>query len=301
MTSNIIFAFKERDIMPSQSDDPANDLDGGTEIITTIEPKSGWQFINFKELMDYRDLFLFLVWRDIKVLYAQTILGFSWAILQPLIQIVLFTIVFGKVAKISTDGIPYFLFSTVAIIPWTFMSQAMAQSSQSLVSGQSILGKVYFPRLIFPLTSVLAKTVDFGISLLIVLSVIVFYQVAPTWNMLLLPLFILYMVCIAAGVGFWLSAMAIRFRDVRYAMHFITPTLMYTAPIVYSASSIPEKWRLVYSLNPLVGTIEGFRACLLGLPMPWAYIWPGMIAAVLVFFGGAFYFKHVEKVFVDVI
>ena len=287
--------------MPSPSDEPANDLEEGVEIITTIEPKSGWQFINFKELMDYRDLFLFLVWRDIKVLYAQTILGFSWAILQPLVQIVLFTIVFGKVAKISTDGIPYFLFSTVAIIPWTFMSQAISQSSQSLVAGQNILGKVYFPRLIFPLTSVLAKMVDFGISLLIIIVVIVYYRVTPTWNLLLLPLFILHMVSFAAGVGFWLSAMAIRFRDVRYAMGFIVPALMYTAPIVYSASSIPEKWRLIYSLNPLVGTIEGFRACLLGLPMPWVYIWPGMITAVLLLVGGAFYFKHIEKVFVDVI
>lgn len=277
------------------------DVTSKSEIITTIEPKSGWQFIDFKELNDYKDLFFFLAWRDIKVLYAQTILGFSWAILQPLIHIIVFTIVFGKVAKIGTDGIPYFLFSTVAVVPWTYMSQAMTQSSQSLVAGQHILGKIYFPRLLFPLTSILAKLVDFVISLIIILFVLIYYKILPTWNLLLLPLFILHMVCIATGVGLWLSAMAIRFRDVKYAMQFLTQILMYSAPIVYSASSIPDKWRLVYSFNPIVGTIEGFRACLLGSPVPWAYIWPGIITAMLLLFSGALYFKHIEKVFVDVI
>lgn len=275
--------------------------DKDKEIFTVIEPKSGWQFINLKELKEYKDLFLFLVWRDIKVLYAQTILGFAWAILQPLTQIVIFTIVFGKVAKIDTDGIPYFLFSTVAIVPWTFMSQTMMQSSQSLVSGQRILGKVYFPRLIFPLTSVLSKMVDFGISIGIIIFTLLYYKISPTWYSLLLPLFVAQMMSVTAGVGLWLSAMAIRFRDVKYAITFLTRILMYTAPIVYSASSIPPKWRLVYSLNPIVGVIEGFRACLLGTTMPWEYIWPGFITAVLLLVSGALYFKHMEKVFVDVI
>lgn len=268
---------------------------------TIIKPRSGWQLIDFKELREYRDLFYFLIWRDIKVLYAQTILGFSWAILQPVVQIVIFTIVFGKVARVATDGIPYVLFSTVAIIPWTYMSQAMTQSSQSLVSGQHMLGKVYFPRLIFPLTSVLAKLVDFGISMLIVLAAALYYRVVPTWNVLLFPIFVLLMASIAAGVGMWLSAMAIRFRDVRHAMPFAVRMLMYTAPIVYSASSIPEKWRFVYSLNPIVAVIEGFRACLLGTPMQWAYIWPGMITAAIILITGALYFKRMERVFVDVI
>ena len=287
--------------MLSRSDTPADEFNPESEVITTIEPKSGWQFINFKELWEYKDLFGFLVWRDIKVLYAQTILGFSWALIQPLIHIILFTIVFGKVAKIDTDGIPYFLFSTAAVIPWTFMSQAMAQSSQSLVTGNQMLGKVYFPRLIFPLTAAFAKLVDFGVSLLIVLIVIIYYKVVPTWNLVFLPLFVLHMVCIAAGVGLWLSAMAIRFRDVRHAMHFVTRMLLYTAPIVYTASAIPDRWRFIYSLNPIVGNIEGFRACLLGLPMPWPFIWPGLVTAGLLLVSGAFYFKHMEKFFVDVI
>jgi len=269
--------------------------------LTIIKPRSGWQIIDFKELREYRDLFYFLVWRDIKVLYAQTILGFSWAILQPLIQIVLFTIVFGKVAKVPTEGIPYFLFSTVAIIPWTYMSQAMTQSSQSLVMGQNMLGKIYFPRLIFPMTSVLARLVDFGISMLIVLGVTLYYRVLPTWNMLFFPLFLILMICIPAGIGMWLSALAIRFRDVKHAMPFVVGMLVYTAPIVYSASSIPETFRFIYSLNPIVGVIEGYRACLLGIPIPWSYIFPGIITAILLLVSGALYFRRMERVFVDVI
>ena len=271
------------------------------DYITIIKPKSGWQLIDFKELKQYRDLFYFMVWREIKVLYAQTILGFSWAILQPLIQIIIFTIVFGKVAKISTDGIPYFLFSSVAIIPWTYMSQSMTQSSQSLVQGQQMLGKIYFPRLIFPLTPVLAKLIDFGISIFIILVVTLYYRVVPTWNLVFLPFFILLMITIPAGVGMWLSALAIRFRDVKHAMPFVVRMLIYTAPIVYSASSIPEKYRFIYSLNPIVGVIEGYRACLLGLPMPWLYIWPGTLTAIFLLLGGAFYYKRMERFFVDVI
>jgi lipopolysaccharide transport system permease protein len=276
-------------------------MEANSSTITIIESKKGWQFINFKELIEYRDLIFFLVWRDIKVLYAQTVLGFFWAVLQPLLQIVIFTIVFGKVAKVSTEGIPYVLFSTVAIIPWTYMSQAMSQSSQSLIVGQNMLGKIYFPRLAFPITPVFARLVDFGISILIILCVMLYYRVMPTWNLLLFPVFLAMMISVPLGLGMWLSALAIRFRDVKHAMPFVVRMLIYSAPIVYSASSIPETYRMVYSLNPIVGVIEGYRACLLGTPMPWAYIWPGIITAVLLLLSGALYFKRMERVFVDVI
>lgn len=271
------------------------------EAVRIIKPASGWQLIDFKELKEYRDLFFFMVWREIKILYAQTILGFSWAILQPLIHIVIFTIVFGKVAKVSTDGVPYFLFSSVAIIPWTYMSQSMSLSSQSLVQGQQMLGKIYFPRLIFPLTPVLSKLVDFGISIFIILGVMLYYRVVPTWNLLMLPIFLVMMISIPMGLGMWLSAMAIRFRDVKYVMPFLIQLLMYSAPIVYSASSIPESYRIIYSLNPLVAVIEGFRACLLGAPMPWLYIWPGMLTSLILLVSGSLYFKRMERIFVDVI
>ena len=272
-----------------------------SDYITIIKPKTGWQLIDFKELKQYRDLFYFMVWREIKVLYAQTVLGFSWAILQPLIQIVIFTIVFGKVAKVSSEGVPYFLFTTLAIIPWTYMSQAMSQSSQSLVQGQHMLGKVYFPRLIFPLTPVLARLIDFGISVLILIVVLLYYQVTPTWNYIFLPIFILFMIAIPASIGMWSSALAIRFRDVKFAMPFVVRMLIYTAPIVYSAAAIPETYRMLYSLNPIVGVIEGFRACLLGTPIHWPFILPGLITSIFLLVGGAFYFKTMERVFVDVI
>ena len=272
-----------------------------SDAVTIIDSKPRWAFIDFNELFNYKDLIFFLVWREIKVLYAQTILGFFWAILQPLIQIVLFTIVFGKIAKISTDGTPYFLFSTVAIIPWTYMSQAMSQSSESLVKDQNMLGKIYFPRIVFPMTPVLARLVDFTISILIVLCVMIYYQVPPSWNLVYFPLFLVMMTIIPLSIGLWLSALAIRFRDIKFAMPFVVRMLIYSAPIVYSSSSIPGAYRLLYSFNPIVGVIEGYRACLLGTSMPWAYIWPGSVTAVILLLSGAMYFKRMERIFADVI
>jgi homopolymeric O-antigen transport system permease protein len=269
--------------------------------VTVIEPPKGFEAIDFAELRRYRDLFYFLVRRDVKVLYAQTVLGFAWAILNPAVQIILFTVIFGKVAGVPTDGIPYFLFSTVAIIPWTYMSEAMVQSSQSLVTEQNMLGKVYFPRMIYPLTPLLSKLVDFGISLLLLIGVLVYFRVTPTWRMLYLPIFVLYMMLIPAGIGLWLSSLAVRFRDVKFAMSFIIRLLIYTAPILYSASSIPEQYRLLYSLNPIVGVVEGYRSALLGLPMPWEFVFPSMVSGLVLVLTGAIYFRRMERVIVDVI
>ncbi|MFQ5470220.1 MAG: ABC transporter permease [Gammaproteobacteria bacterium] len=269
--------------------------------VTIIKPYSGWLLIDWAELKQYRDLFYFLVWRDIKVMYAQTILGFAWAIIQPLIQIVIFSIIFGKVAKIPTEGIPYVLFSTVAIIPWTYMSTAMTQSSQSLVTNQHMLGKIYFPRLIFPITPVLSKLVNFVISIILLVAIMIYFQVSPTSNLVYFPLFLIMMMCIPAGLGMWLAALAIRYRDVKFAMQYVIQMLMYTGPIVYSASTIPDAYRFLYSLNPIVGVIEGFRACLLGSEMPWMFIIPGIFTTALLLVSGALYFKKMERVFVDVI
>lgn len=269
--------------------------------VTVIEPARGWELPDFGELKTYRDLFYFLVWRDVKVLYAQTVLGFAWAILNPLMQIVVFTVIFGKVAGIETDGVPYILFSTVAIIPWTYMSEAMTKSSESLVSGQNMLGKVYFPRIVYPLTPVLAKLVDFSISLVLLAGVMLWYEVPLTWNLIFLPFMVLLMIIVPSAIGLLLSAFAIRYRDVKFAMPMVIRMLIYSAPILYTASSIPEAYRFLYSLNPIVSVIEGFRACLLGTPMPWAYILPGATVAVLMLLGGALYFRRMERVFVDVI
>ena len=266
-----------------------------------IQPADGWQILNLRELSEYRDLFVSLVVRDIKVLYAQTILGFSWAILQPLVQILIFTVVFGRVAKVPTEGIPYFLFATAAIIPWTYMSQAMSQSSQSLVKDSSMLGKIYFPRLLYPITPVLSRLLDFIVSFSIIIVVAPFYDVVPTVQLLFFPFFLLIMIGTTAGVGMWLSALAIRFRDVRHAMQFVIRMLMFSAPIVYSAESMETNIRMLYSLNPIVAVIEGFRASVLGLPIPWMFVWPGVLTSICIFFSGAYYFKRVEGIFVDVI
>jgi lipopolysaccharide transport system permease protein len=269
--------------------------------VTVIEPVSGWRLLDRKELADYRDLLFFLVFRDIKVLYAQTVLGFSWALLNPLIQILIFTVIFGKVAQLDTDGVPYALFSTVAIVPWTYMSNAMSAGSTSLVAGQGMLGKIYFPRVIFPITPILATLVDFAISILLIILALLYYGVWPGTNLLLMPLFVLMMVAVPLGISLWLSALAIRYRDVKFAMPFVMRMLIYSAPIVYSATKIPESWRLVYSLNPIVGVIEGFRACLLGTDVPWMFILPGIFSSAFLVVGGLLYFHRMEKVFVDVI
>ncbi len=271
------------------------------DFVTVISAESNWKLFDFDELKRYRDLFYFLVWRDIKVLYAQTILGFAWAIINPAIQIVVFSVIFGRVANIDTGDVPYVLFSTVAIIPWTYMSDAMTAASQSLVSGKQLLGKIYFPRVLFPMTPILAKLVDFSISLIILIAVMIYYQVVPTWNLLLLPVLILAMMLVPTGIGMWLAALAIRYRDVKFAMSFIIKLLIYSAPILYSASLIPAEMRFWYSFNPIVAVIEGFRVCLLGGTIEWQFILPGLATSVLLFLSGALYFRRMERVFVDVI
>lgn len=288
-------------VHPAFKRKPESKNESASNMINVIKPASGWQSLNLKELLDYRDLFFSLVWRDIKVLYAQTILGFSWAILVPLVQIAIFTIVFGRVAKVPTEGIPYFLFSTASIIPWTYMSQAMLQSSQSLVSGANILGKIYFPRILFPITPVLSRLLDFFLSILIVIAIAPFYGITLTKQIIYFPFFILVMISTVAGIGMWISAAAIRFRDVRHALPFVMRMLMFSAPIVYSAASIKPEYRLIYSLNPIVAVIEGFRASVLGLPIPWTFIWPGIFTSIGILISGAFYFKRIEGIFVDVI
>ena len=269
--------------------------------VTYIRAHRTLRFLDLKEILEYRDLFVYMIIRSIKVLYVQTILGYAWAILNPLIQLVVFTIIFGRVAKLPSDGIPYVLFAAVAVIPWSFMSEAASQSSQSLVAGQQMLGKVYFPRIIFPTTPVFAKVLDFLISLLILVVIMLWYHVPLTSNLLFLPFFIFLMICVPLAAGLWLSALAIRFRDVKYATPLLIRMLMYSAPIVYSATSIPSQYRLLYSLNPIVAVIEGFRAALLGLPLSWGLIFPGVISTFIFLITGIYYFHYMEDVFVDVI
>jgi lipopolysaccharide transport system permease protein len=253
------------------------------------------------ELWEFRELFYFLVWRDVKVRYAQSILGIGWAIIQPLVPMVIFTIVFGRVAHISSDGLPYAMFAYAGLVPWTYFANAVTDSSASLVKEVNMLSKIYFPRLIIPLTSTLARLIDLAISFLVLVALMAWYQTTPQVSVIVLPLLILIAIMAAAGLGMWLSALAVQYRDVKYAVPFAVQFMMYAAPVVYPSSLIPVNFRYLYAVNPLVGVIEGFRACLLGsTPMPWALIGIGGLSALLMLWFGTLSFIRKEPVFADV-
>ena len=285
---------------PPRSESP-RDESPESLVTTIIEPRSGWRLIDWRELRDYRDLFLFLTWRNIKVLYAQSAIGIGWAVIQPLFSMILFTLVFGKLAKISSDGVPYAVFSFTALVPWTYFSNSLTQGVNSLVQNANMISKVYFPRLILPMSAVAAKLLDFSIAMLVLAALMVWYRMVPTLGILALPLLILLMILTAAGLGAWLTALAIQYRDVKHAMTFVVQLLMYAAPVVYPTSLIPERYQLLYAINPMVGVIEGFRAALLGTrPMPWDFIAVGAASALVIALTGALYFRRKERIFADV-
>jgi lipopolysaccharide transport system permease protein len=267
-----------------------------------IKPRDGWQLIDWKELVAYRDLFLFLVWRDIRVRYAQSVLGIGWAVIQPVFSMIVFTIIFGRLANIDSDGASYAIFSLAALVVWAYFSNAMTDASSSMVINAGMIQKIYFPRLIIPLTAIIAKLVDFAIAFLLLLLLLPFFSASPNWNVVFIPLLVVLMVLTAAGIGMWLTALAVKYRDIRYGLNFGVQLLMYASPVVYPATLIPEPLRIFYALNPLVGVIEGMRSALLGTnPMPWDWIAVGSVVALLLFVSGAFYFRRMEKIFADVI
>ena len=270
-----------------------------------IEPVSGWQVINWRELRDYRDLFRFLIDRDVKVLYKQTVLGFGWAILRPVLSMIIFTVIFGDLAQVDSDGVPYAIFSYVALVPWLYFSTALTASALSLVNNTDMLTKIYFPRLVFPMTPVFSKLVDFFISFVIIFVLMAWFRIAPTAQVIYIPLLIALMMLTAAGIGLWFAAMSVQYRDVKHAMPFLTQILMYAAPVVWSGSLIAERFgevgRLLFGLYPMVGVIEGFRAALLDTtPMPWDMIAVGTVSATVIFITGLFYFRRMESSFADV-
>ena len=277
---------------------------------TIIEGDGRQKLVDWPELWRYRDLFYFLVWRDIKTRYAQSILGVGWAVIQPLFSMVVFTIVFGNFARVSSDGVPYAIFSYTALVPWTYFSTTLTTSSGSLISASNMLSKVYFPRLIIPLAPALSKLVDFAIALLILVAMVLYFNavpdsaavIDPNAGILALPLLILLMMLTATGMGMWLTALAIQYRDINYAMSFFVQLLMYAAPVVYPATSVPEQFRLLYGLFPMAGVIEGFRSALLGTnPMPWDLIAIGAVTAIILFITGTLYFRRMERIFADVV
>jgi lipopolysaccharide transport system permease protein len=257
--------------------------------------------IDWGELWVYRDLFYFLVCRNIKTRYAQSVLGVGWAIIQPVFRMIIFTIVFGNLARIDSDGVPYAIFSYTALVPWTYFSNSLTASATSLVTSTQMVQKVYFPRLVIPFSPVLATLVDFAIAFALLLGLMLWFNIWPNSSIVLLPLFILLMVVTASGMGLWLTALAVQYRDVQYGLNFVVQLLMYAAPVVYPANNVPEQFRLLYGIFPMAGVIEGFRSVLLGTnPVPWDLIGIGTVSAVVTFISGAVYFNYMERHFADV-
>jgi lipopolysaccharide transport system permease protein len=270
--------------------------------ILNIEPSNTWVSLKLGELWQYRELLYFLIWRDIKVRYKQTALGAAWAIIQPLFSMLIFSLFFGRLAKMPSDGIPYPLFSLAALVPWTFFANGLNQSSNSLVASANLLKKVYFPRLVIPIATVLAGVVDFALSFVVLLGLMAFYGVTPTINLLWMPLFLLLALVTSLAVGLWMSALNVKYRDVRYIVPFLIQVWMFSTPIVYPSSLLPASWRTIYGLNPMVGVVEGFRWALLGTnTLPGFMIVVSATAALVILIGGAFYFRHMEKSFADIV
>ncbi len=267
-----------------------------------IKPKSGWQLIDWKELLEYKDLFYFLILRDIKSIYKQTVLGFSWAILRPFITMIIFQLVFNNLANISTDGSPGPIFYYSGLVPWMYFSNSLTRSTASLISGAGIFTKVYFPRLVLPIVPCLASIVDFVIAMSITFVLLLVYGLTPTIWLLFLPVLILIMFFTASGLGLWLSALAVQYRDIPYGAQFLVSMLMWVAPVIWSINQFPATYRIYYGLYPMAGVIEGFRSALYGMnAMPWDLIGMGALSSIIIFISGAYNFKRKERSFADVV
>lgn len=270
--------------------------------LVRIRPPRGWVSLQLREVWEYRELLYFLVWRDVKVRYKQTALGVGWVVIQPLATTLIFTIIFGNLAKIPSENLPYAVFAMAGLIPWNYFSGAFARGGASLVGSANLISKVYFPRLIVPLSSIMVGLIDSAIVFLVLLALMLFYGILPRAEIVTLPLFLLLAVATALGVSLWLSALNVQYRDVGYLVPFIAQFWMYATPIVYPASLIPDKWRVLYGLNPMTGVVEGFRWALFGTgegPGPMLAVSTLMVLAVLI--SGAYFFKRMEDTFADVV
>jgi lipopolysaccharide transport system permease protein len=267
-----------------------------------IRPSKGFSKLDLAALWQFRELFYFLVWRDVKIRYKQTVIGAAWAIVQPVMTMVIFTLIFGNFAKIPSDGLPYAVFSYTALLPWNYFAQAITRSGDSLVGDANLIKKVYFPRLIIPLAAVSSPLVDLCVSFLVLLAMLAWFGIAPGWGVLVLPLFLVLAFMTALAVGLWLSPLNARYRDIRYTIPFLIQFWMYASPVVYSVNMVPEKWRPLFSLNPLAGVIEGFRWALLGKGDPAiGIILISACIVLMLLLGGMFFFKRMERYFADIL
>jgi len=266
-----------------------------------IRPPKKWVPINFSELFQYHELLYFFVWRDVKIRYKQTAPGFLWAIIQPLFMMVIFTIFFGGLAQIPSEGIPYPLFTFAALIPWTLFAEGLTRSSTSMVSNANIMTKVYFPRLVMPISGILSPLVDFAIAFVILILMMAYYGFVPTIAIVLLPFFILLALMTSLAVGLWLSALNVKYRDFQYTIPFLLQLWLFASPVIYPTSMLPEQFQILYGLNPMAGVIEGFRWALLGTTPPGGMILVSTSVVILLLVGGLFYFKRMEQYFADVV
>ena len=273
------------------------------EPLLVIKPSRGWVSLQLRELWQYRELLYFLTWRDVNVRYKQTIVGALWAIIQPLMAMVIFSLIFGQLAKIPSEGVPYPIFSYVALVPWTFFAGGLSRASNSLVGNAGLITKIYFPRLVIPISSVLAGLVDFGLSAVVLLGMMIVYGIVPTANIVWLPVFLLLAMVTSLGVGLWLTAMNVQFRDVVYVVPFLTQFWMYATPIVYPTSLIKNPLlKTLYGINPMSGVVEGFRWALLGTDTaPGPMIIVSSVVAVVLLISGTYYFRRMERTFADVV
>lgn len=283
----------------SRSQTEIPEMAGGQ--VLRIAPSRGWVSLQLRELWAYRELLYFLTWRDIKVRYKQTVLGAAWAIIQPFGTMVVFSLFFGSLARMPSDGVPYPIFSYAALVPWTFFATGLTQSSNSLVGNANLIRKVYFPRLTIPISTVLSGVVDFVLAFLVLIAMMLYYGLAPTVNVVWLPALLLLALVTSLGVGLWLSALNVQFRDVRYVIPFLTQFWMFATPIAYPSTLLDEPWKAVFGLNPMVGVIEGFRWSLLGSPPPGPMLIVSSATSLALLVSGAYYFRRMEKSFADVV
>jgi len=270
--------------------------------VTVIEPSRGWVAVKLREVWEYRELLYFLIWRDVKVRYKQTVLGASWAILQPFFTMLIFSIFFGLLAGLPSDGVPYPLFAYVALVPWTFFANGLSLSSTSLVANQALIRKVYFPRLVIPIAAVASGVIDFCIAFVVLIGLVLYYDIVPTANVVWLPALFLLALVTALGAGLWLSALNVLYRDVQYIVPFLIQVWLFSTPIVYPSSLVPERWRTLYALNPMTGVVEGFRWALLDTnTAPGPIVAVSAVAAVLLLAGGADFVRRMELSFSDVV
>lgn len=277
-------------------------MSGRTVSITTIRPSASWIPLRLEELWDYRELLYFLVWRDVKVRYRQTAIGAAWAIVQPLTAMVIFSIVFGRLAGLPSDGLPYPVFAYCALLPWQLFAYSLAESTASVVAGQHLISKVYFPRLVMPMSVVAVGLVDFVFAFTVLIGLMAFYGIAPTWAMVTVPLWAAFAVATALSVGFWLAALNVRYRDIRYVVPFLLQLWLFATPVAYATSLVPEQWRGIYALNPMVGVVDGFRWALLGRSSgPGLTVVVSAAVVTVLLITGLYYFRRMERDFADVI